>query len=163
MAVNETKEQKRERQLAELAGSDLATIEGRPPGAPAPEAPEEEHTENVEEPAEAPARTGPETPPAQRGDPGVDFSDVQEKRLRAIVNDQTDEVLAELTDLRDRADQLMHTIRDANAEIVEIVTTNARRIAKAIKAKNFMASALAQIEAEFANGGKNAVITQQKK
>jgi hypothetical protein len=158
MAVNETKEQKRERQLAELASSDLATIEGRPSGAPAPE----EHTEEVEEPA-APARTGPDTPPAQRGDPGVDFSDVQEKRLRAIVNDQTDEVLAELTDLRDRADQLMHTIRDANAEIVEIVTTNARRIAKAIKAKNFMASALAQIEAEFANGGKNAVITQQKK
>jgi hypothetical protein len=47
MAVNETKEQKRERQLAELASSDLATIEGRPPGAPAPE--DTEETGNVEE------------------------------------------------------------------------------------------------------------------
>jgi hypothetical protein len=159
MAVTETKEAKRERQLAELASSDLATIEGRPPGAPAPE--DTEETGNVEE-APAPVRTGPDTPPAQRGDPGVDMADVLEKRIRAAIEDNTDEVLTELTDLRDRADQLMHAIRESSRASIDGAVTHARRVSKAIQAKKFIARALEQIEAEF-NGKGNAVITQQKK
>jgi ElaB/YqjD/DUF883 family membrane-anchored ribosome-binding protein len=154
-----TKEQRRERQLEELAGSDLATIEGRPPGAPPPEDAADDDTAEERPAAQAQA-------PAPRGDPAVDITEVQEKRIRAVIEDHTDAALSELTDLRDKADQLMHTIRDANAQIIDQVTTHARRVAKAIKAKSLIARALADIEAEFAqpqNGKGNAVITQQKK
>jgi predicted translin family RNA/ssDNA-binding protein len=90
------------------------------------------------------------------------MADVLEKRIRAAIEDNTDEVLTELTDLRDRADQLMHAIRESSRASIDGAVTHARRVSKAIQAKKFIARALEQIEAEF-NGKGNAVITQQKK
>jgi hypothetical protein len=153
-----TKDQRRERQLAELASSDLQTIEVRPPGAPAPE---EMMSESRDDDTATEQPASQEQAPARRDDPGVDLVDVLEKRIRAAIEDNTDEVLTELTDLRDRADQLMHTIRASSQSSIDGAVTHARRVAKAIQAKKLIARALDSIEAEF-NGKGNPVITQQK-
>jgi hypothetical protein len=154
-----TKEQRRDQQLADLASSDLQTIESRPPGAPAPDT-EHPDAEVIDEAINEQSGSQ-EQAPAKRDDPGVDLADVLEKRIRAAIEDNTDEVLTELTDLRDRADQLMHTIRASSQSSIDGAVNHARKVSKAIQAKKLIARALEQIEAEF-NGKGNAVITQQK-
>lgn len=155
MPVEETKEQRRERQLGVLRG-DLSAILEQPE-------PAHDETANGKELADdGIVIEGEQAPAAQRrGDPGIDMSDVLEKRIRAAIEDNTDEVIAELTDLRDRADQLMHAIRESSRLTIDGAVNHARKVSKAITAKKLIARALTEIESEF-NGKANPVITQQK-
>jgi hypothetical protein len=119
--------------------------------------------EKPQAPVTKPKAPEPEvTTPAidRKDDPGVDITDEKASRIQQVVDNHTRDALAELTTLRDRADSLMHTLRDEDVNVKEVVHVYARKVAKVMKASELIGRAIDDIEKEF-KPIANTTITQR--
>jgi hypothetical protein len=103
---------------------------------------------------------GEVAPAPKRTDPGINITAELGARILQVVDDNSRDALIELTNMRDRTDAIMHSIRDADQKLKDQITTHVRKIEFVIGAKKLITKALDELEREFA--GNTVVSTSTK-
>jgi hypothetical protein len=89
------------------------------------------------------------TPRGERGDLVPNPLDVVHRRINTLATDVTEQGLSQLGQMRDELDGLMHSITESHEGIVHSLQEHTKKVAKVIKAKTLMASALAELREDF--------------